>query len=200
MVYLSDGIYTVPKSNIPNGFPEPRRRQDLSRPLVDEPKPTSSYDALMRLSSLDDCIQDALQTREKLALRINAVLQKYKGHMNANGHVSERKGALSSVRRYVAAERRELRAARTSHGELVQSLQARREAMLQGEAVHHRTRDYVENAAAKLQACETLARRCSEEIRAQRRRICEDLAQIYPIEPVMSFYIYERGGVATKLG
>src|SRR5271167_3008995 len=60
--YLIDGIYTL---DLRSDYPPPKPGPAL---------PTSTYTALMRLSSLDDSIQDALATRESLATQINAIL------------------------------------------------------------------------------------------------------------------------------
>lgn len=62
LFHLTDGVYTnltgIPSSNtlIPSAASK------FSDGVV---LPTSSYDALMRLANLDECIQDALATREK---------------------------------------------------------------------------------------------------------------------------------------
>ena len=138
----------------------------------------------MRLSTLDDCIQDALLTREKLASKINAILDENRSYRNATNLVLERKGSLTNIRHHLAAERKQLKSTRRTHANLIQSLKARREAISQGQQAHYRAQGYLAGASRKLEVCEDLLRKSLVDLRGQRRRICDGLAYIYPVEPV----------------
>src|SRR5277367_4017320 len=96
-------------------------------PKPSPPLPTSSYSALMRLSSLDDSIQDALATRESLAAQINAILQE-----RPAGEAPQAQDKAALAIRYLAAERKYLKHTLKKRSELKASLEARKEAIEQG--------------------------------------------------------------------
>jgi hypothetical protein len=203
-VYLSDGIYTT--SSIPANLghrysPVP---DGARTPIGNETRPTSSYDALMQLASLDDCIQDALMTQQRIADQINDILkrsatcQKDAG-FNAYGDIngassgvafggetfgSAKREPLASIRRYVIAEKKQLRAKTEQRTEMVESLQRRKDAMAEGRRLQQRGELELANVQAKLQDCKEQTRQCREGLQVERRRICEDLSRIYPVEPV----------------
>ena len=72
LFHMTDGIYTS-FTDLPV---QARSGHELLAPPKVNPDgrvfASSSYDALMRLSTLDDCIQDALITRDRIADEIEA--------------------------------------------------------------------------------------------------------------------------------
>jgi len=180
--YLSDGVYTA-FTDLPAQEPAPSSRKS-SRGLGHHVQPTSSFDALMRLANLDDCIQDALATREKLASQISTILQENHDSLNTVNESSQSKESLAYVQRSVTAERKQLRAATTRRRELQASLQARRQAMHGGAEIQQKAQDYLSGAQGKLKECHALVSQNHEEIQGQIQRICEDISRIYPIDPI----------------
>ncbi|KAI9770403.1 MAG: hypothetical protein M1840_003289 [Geoglossum simile] len=181
--YLSDGIYTNLTDMAPQQPPiSPFPR--VPKSIEDELQPTSSYDALMRLSTLDDCIQDALITREKLASQINNILKENQASLDVMSEASQCKESLAATSRFLTAERRQLKSATKRRAELKASLEARKEAMQKGRETQWKAQHYLDGATGKLKECGTLVERTMEDLRGQRRRICEDLMDIYPIDPI----------------
>ncbi|RDW75972.1 hypothetical protein BP5796_06793 [Coleophoma crateriformis] len=165
LFHLTDGIYTLDVASKP---PKPKPIPAL---------PTSSYNALMRLSNLDESIQDALATREELAKQINAILENTPTDESPQ---AEEEVFLAS--RYVTAERKLLKHSIRRRAELKASIASRREAIQKGEELERRTQEDIENAQEQLQNCRNLLQTTIEKMRGQRRRICEELTQIFPIE------------------
>jgi hypothetical protein len=166
LFHLIDGIYTIDLSSKP---PKPKPAPSL---------PTSSYSALMRLSNLDESIQDALATREQLASQINAILH--------NTPVDESRQAqeeVSLASRYVSAERKLLKQSIRRRAEMKSSIAARSNAIKAGKQVQAQAQADVDNAQEKLQSCRALLQTATTDIHGQRRRICEELLNIFPIEP-----------------
>ncbi|KAL1835413.1 hypothetical protein VTJ49DRAFT_6775 [Mycothermus thermophilus] len=165
--HLVDGVYSLDLS----GKPAP--------PKHAAPAATSSYTALMRLATLDNSIQDALATRERLARQINDLLAS-----EARNAVPEAEDSLALANRYLAQQRRVVAQARKRNDDLRASIAARRDAIAQGRAVQERTARDVENATEKLSQSRSLLDKTRAEMHGQRRRICEDLSRIYNISPV----------------
>ncbi|KAH8813109.1 UV radiation resistance protein-like protein [Xylogone sp. PMI_703] len=166
LFHLVDGIYTAKLTSRPL---QPRHGPTL---------PTSSYNALMRLSNLDESIQDALATREELVNQINSLLR---DTPIDRAPQAQEEAALASS--YTSAERRLLKVSIRRRAELKASILARHEAIIKGREVQSRAQEDVSAAREKLEESKKLLKSTSENIHGQRRRICEELTQIFRIDP-----------------
>ncbi|KAI1803618.1 UV radiation resistance protein and autophagy-related subunit 14-domain-containing protein [Daldinia bambusicola] len=163
---LVDGLYSFELSS-----------QTLE-PKQAPPLPTSSYNALMKLSNLDNSIQDALATREALTAQINSLLER-----SPPDAVPQAQDAAHLASKFLASQTRALRAAQARRADLQASIEARRAAIRDGRAAQAKAAEDVTHARAKLPASLALLSSSRESIHGQRRRICEDLARIFPIAP-----------------
>ncbi|KAI1464186.1 UV radiation resistance protein and autophagy-related subunit 14-domain-containing protein [Daldinia caldariorum] len=163
---LVDGLYCF---GLESQLPEPKQAPPLS---------TSSYNALMKLSNLDNSIQDALATREALTAQINSLLER-----SPPDAVPKAQDAAQLASEYLASQTRALRAAQARKADLQASLEARRAAIREGRAAQAKAAEDVKHAQAKLPASLGLLSSSRDSIHGQRRRICEDLARIFPIAP-----------------
>lgn len=165
--HMIDGIYSIELS----GKPQP--------PKQTAPLPTSSYNALMKLATLDNSIQDAIATRDNLAKQINDILE----HEPKN-ELPEAEEKRILANKYLSQQQRAVVAAKKKNEELRASIAARQEAIREGRSLQQRAEKDVENASEQLAQSQELAAKIREQIHGQRRRICEDLARIYSINPV----------------
>ncbi|KAK4182862.1 putative UV radiation resistance-associated gene protein [Podospora australis] len=165
--HMVDGIYSLELSNQP---PSPAAKQSIA------PEPTSSYNALMRLATLDNSIQDALATRDALTRQINDFLES-----ETKDELPEVEDKLALATKYLRSQQREVEAARKRNEEMRASIAARRKAIAEGKAVQEKAALDVNNAREKLAHSQKLLQQTKEQIHGQRRRICEDLDRIYRI-------------------
>lgn len=149
-----------------------------------EPQSTSSYDALMRLANLDDCIQDALATREKLESQINVILKKHQKSLELLNQVSQAEEKTALIKRSTANEKKQVRLSAKRKDELIASINARRESMTSGRENQNKTRTHLSDAQLKLTTSASLLEHNQEDSKGQIRRTCEDLLAIYPIESI----------------
>ncbi|CAF9904583.1 MAG: hypothetical protein ALECFALPRED_008613 [Alectoria fallacina] len=147
-------------------------------------QPTTSFDALMRLSNLDDCIQDALSTREKLASQISHLLEEEKQSSDTMNSSSQAEQSLVSTNRSLTTCRRQLTATQIRRCELQASLKARRDAITSGDTTRQRAQTNLASAQTNLSSRRSLLQTTKSSVSGQIRRICEDLLRIYPIEPI----------------
>ncbi|KAI1424499.1 UV radiation resistance-associated protein [Xylaria sp. FL1777] len=164
--HLADGMYSL---DLASKRPEPKQTSPL---------PSSSYNALMKLSNLNNSIQDALTTREVLTAQINSLLESI-----PDDPVPQAQESAHIASTYLSTQKRALRTAQTRRDDLKTSIQARRESIKEGHSAQSRAADHVEHAQSKLPASQGLVLSTRESIHGQRRRICEDLAHIFPITP-----------------
>jgi hypothetical protein len=195
LFHMTDGIYTS-FMDLPM---QERARQEVlappKQPLDGRALTSSSYDALMRLSTLDDCIQDAIYTRDRIADEIESILEANRESITAIERVPETEETLRTVQAAVTAERRRVNAARRRHDELQANLQHRRERMQAGRGQQSQVDRDLPEQQKQCKDMQELVEKSEEDITGQRRRVCEDLLRLYPIEPVQgkSFAFTIRG-------
>jgi hypothetical protein len=184
LFHMKDGIYTSFLDNF-TGEPSvpvsaPARAMSMTQVL-----PTSSYDALMRLSTLDECIQDALATRAKLEDEINDILESNASSMGTIREVSLRNNALSDITDAVTTERKRLATAKRRRDDLQTRLHQRKTHITDGyQSIQAGSSTTLPALTAEIQTTTSQLTTTAEETLGQRRRICEDLQRIYPITPL----------------
>lgn len=184
LFHLTDGIYTS-FTDLPV---QARTHQELLAPPKESPDgrvfPSSSYDALMRLSTLDDCIQDALMTRDRIADEIEGILGTNKEVMSIVEQVPETEESLRTVQLAVATEKRRVDAMRRRRDDLKANIQSRKDRMQTGREQGARISFELPTRRELRKEVEESIETTEEAITGQRRRICEDLLKIYPIDPL----------------
>ena len=138
----------------------------------------------MRLSNLDDCIQDALFTRERLTSQISHLLEEQKQSSDIISSSSQAEQRLVSANRSLATCRKQVTATQTRRSELEASLRARRDAISSGDTTQQKAQKDLDLAKSKVSTRVSLLQTTKSSISGQIRRICEDLLRIYPIEPI----------------
>lgn len=181
---FSDGVYANLTEIPPDWTSLSTRNLEYASADDSNALPTSSYDALMRLANLDECIQDALATREKLESQISSIVEKNQQALTTTSEASRAQDKLALTRNAINAERRQLRLATKRKEELIFSIKARKEAMERGRTTQEKARSHLPNAQVKLTSSTKLLDQNTEEAKGQIRRISEDLLAIYPIEPI----------------
>ena len=166
--HLSDGMYSADIATRPRAPPK-------TAPAL----PTSSYNALMKLATLDTSIQDALSTHRAITAQINSLLE-----TSPPDPVPQAQDRTALAKRYVANERRSLAASQRRKTELRDSIAARRAAIREGRALQATAEADVAAASSKLDAARDAVARTREAIRGQRRRVVADLSDIFRIEPL----------------
>ena len=181
LFHLVDGIYTSFTDLPPEEPPiTPHKSTDLAHPL----QPTSSFDALMRLSNLDDCIQDALSTREKLATQISHLLEEQTKSRDAITQASQAEESLAASTRALATCRKQVRIAQTRRSDIRASLEVRRTAIRSGQLAQQKAETHLASSQAMLSDSAAKLDTVKSALSGQLRRICEDLLVIYPIDSI----------------
>ncbi|KAL8752436.1 MAG: hypothetical protein Q9199_005747 [Rusavskia elegans] len=181
LLHLSDGIYTS-FTDLP--LDEPVLANPTGPKNTQSAQSTSTFDELMRLSNLDDCIQDALATREKITSQINSILEKQKEDRELIQSAAQAQDSWTSSKRAVSTAQKQIRAAQTRQSELQASLQARRNAIRSGTLSQEKSQSHLVSARINLAEDISLLKETRSGVTGQVRRVCEDLLQIYPVEPI----------------
>lgn len=165
--HLEDGSYS---------FDFPAKTAD---PKPAPPATTSSYNALMRLANLESSIQDALETQQEITEQINQLLRETPG--DPNPAVAEQ---VRLANRYIATQQRANKAAEMRRDNLRQTLDRRKQYMIEGREAQALAEGDVANGREKLAAAIELSNKAEQQIRGQRRRICSELSEVFSISPI----------------
>jgi len=181
ILHLTDGVYTH-FTSLSDYIPppiSPSARTTSARTL-----PTSSFDALLRLSKLDDSIQDAIATRDKIAADLEALLEANKDALAERDQVAEADDRLKTIDFAKRTVEKQLDKARKQQVEKRDSISKRREFMSTDtssrstvSAVMHESRPEIPSSKDEHNVKQKV-------IGNQRRRICEDIQRCYPIQPI----------------
>ena len=179
LLHLSDGIYTS-FTDLP--LEEPVLAISNASKQRSAIQSTSSFDALMRLSNLDDCIQDAFVTRENLALQISSLIEEQKQALDTVNASSQAEEKLAMISRSLELTRKSSRATQSRCWELQASLANRRSTMSAGSVNESRSQTHLSSAQADFVKRKALRLATKTALTGQIRRACENLLHIYPIE------------------
>ncbi|KAL9000274.1 MAG: hypothetical protein Q9169_000991 [Polycauliona sp. 2 TL-2023] len=181
LLSLSDGIYTS-FTNLP--LDEPVLVNPTGPKNNQSAQPTSNFDELMRLANLDVCIQDALATREKVTSQISSMLKKQKADRELEQAAAQAQDSWASGKRALFTAQKQIRAAQNRRSELQASLRARRDAIRSGTSSQDRSHSHLVSARIVLAEDASLHKETRSSVTGQVRRVCEDLLQVYPVEPI----------------
>ncbi|PKK52055.1 hypothetical protein CI102_2616 [Trichoderma harzianum] len=165
--HLEDGVYS---------FDFPTRQ---SEPRNAPPVATSSYNALMKLANLESSIEDAIQTQQRIMEQINEILN---SSTTDPPDVAEQEVALAQ--KYVTMQQRTNKLTLARRDELQESLRKRSAAIATGRELQEKVDEDIRNNRETLVASKQLLEQTQQQIRGQRRRICSELADIFPITPI----------------
>lgn len=184
LLHLSDGIYTsftdLPAETQSNVL-------QLNEHTDSNARPSSSFDALMQLANLDECIQDAVKVRSQLEADINKILEDGRdGENDMDEDVFSLDANESQVKAALAAEQKQLRQLKKRRDELRDSLAQRHEALEAGRQAEAKAKRLIEERFLAQKEVEATRKEVEKESAGQIRRICESLLTLFPIEPIKS--------------
>ncbi|KAI9170860.1 UV radiation resistance-associated protein [Paramyrothecium foliicola] len=165
--HLEDGIYSL---DFPTRSSDPKQASTVA---------SSSYAALMKLANLESSIEDAIQTQQHIMEQINSILD---DTSNESPDTAAEEAALAE--KYVATQQRANKLAEKKRNELRESLRNRKDIMDKGRKQQSQGEADIAADTAKLDSAKEMIEKTERQIRGQRRRICSELLDIFPIIPV----------------
>ena len=177
LLHLSDGIYTSFTDLPANGL----GLEISSIPTSASTDVGSSFDALMQLANLDDCIQDALKVRQQLEEDVSKLLTDLQSKRAKTQVIAERQENLTSSTSATSTLARQKSLIEKRKEDLKRSLQLRRSAV-QSSKANNRTDRAGQISKKATKSLKEDVQRTSDQAQGQLRRISETLLTIFPIE------------------
>ncbi|PSK42993.1 hypothetical protein B9Z65_6947 [Elsinoe australis] len=182
---LTDGYYTcftdAQVDEAADPFAGARAKPSSPRTL-----PSASFDALLRLSKLDDSIQDALALRGRLALDLSSLVESNRQSLEEKKRVSEARDYLKTIKYAKSTVEKQLRTLRQTLDQQRAALQKRRELLSTGRTEHTTGQHALLTSRDDLTSIREDLATLHKSTTNQRRRIASDLSSIYPIQPLPS--------------
>jgi hypothetical protein len=146
--------------------------------------PTSSFDALLRLSKLDDSVQDALALREQLASELEQTLQDNRISLDEKTQLAETTDFLKTIDFATVTVKKQLKALEQKRDQKRKALQNRRDLLARDSALRKEILSQVDDGKDTISDLSGKHTSITASITHQRRRVTHDLSKIYPIAPV----------------
>ena len=189
--HMSDGVYTL-MDYIPNiqsflssNLAQPPARRVATLPLQE----TSSFDALMKLKDLAECIDDAINTQASICTQIETFIQKNQSQTATVEALALRDSAAQKTRNAANKERREVEGLREEKTRRLKSLESRRTDI----AAQRVAQDVAGLGLKDEQITFERIKQEQERIRYERtgqfRRVAQELLNVFPIEPIEDHFL-----------
>ncbi|KAK6350061.1 hypothetical protein TWF696_006310 [Orbilia brochopaga] len=182
---LSDGCYTIFSELDPKLIKKFGTSRFTNRSLVfSEVAETCSFDAILKMRNLEDCIYDAKETQALLEEQMNstaAMKAEYLSHVRL---LDEENLELKDARKIIARERKRLDTLRKHRDALKQSISGRKAAIDAGAENRAVAKKHLQSAKTLLSQSIAEANATAAGIASRRRTILDDLAKVYPIEHI----------------
>lgn len=175
---LSDGVYNCLTEAVTSTVAD---RPPFNAVPGEALTTTGSYDVLVRLATLQECIEDAIATRQKLTSDINALMAGGAQGYFSQDRLIRKQDLLSSVQGGVAQERRHTSTLQTRLRKSQAELHNRRSAMTKGRLAHQAALDDISCDTLPSERRRDACHQTEADLTAQRRRVCSDLSNLYPI-------------------
>lgn len=175
MIQLTDGYYAIEQPTNSDTV-SAEKLAIPSRRELDRALPTSTFDSLLRLSKLDESIQDSLALRDKLVTDLNKAVQASEPALADQDSLLQKRDMTKTItyaKDKVAKQLQAFRLARDSKRRALAQLKAM---IAQGRKDH--------TNPASLKGPPDFTVHVTEDVTRQRRRVCETVQSIYPILPI----------------
>lgn len=180
LLHLSDGIYTS-FTDLPGSRSNHDAQRDAKAGFEES---GSSFDALMQLANLDECIQDAVKVREQIEDDLNELLRSQRAHRKQEQILQARKDQLMTARSAIESLRKQNSHVERRIDELRQTLKVRRNAVASADQPRDVSRKVLDDRRHEIKVLKASESRVQDDCHGQLRRVGESLLMIFPIEPV----------------
>jgi UV radiation resistance-associated gene protein len=145
---------------------------------------TSSFDALLKLKDLTECIEDAEKTRSLVTRQIESIIQESKAQTSIVHEASQKKASADAVKDALEKTRRQVQKLRDEKAMRLKNLQDRRAAMEAHMAAQKSAEQKLIEQETQLQRKSNQQSLLKTSIIGQTRRVVQELLDIYPLEPI----------------
>ena len=145
---------------------------------------TSSYNALMQLANVDECIQDALVTRAKLEEQINDLLCQNSTRLELLDQRRRSEDAFNDTTRATSSEQRHIKVLGRKLEDLKSMIKARKQAVEEGRHAQMKNEAAQNDYHTASHEARNRSTQMVNDSTGQIRRIGEDILTIYPLEPI----------------
>lgn len=148
------------------------------------PRETSSFDALMKLKDLAECIEDAERTRSQVTQQIETLIQKNRVENHEIAEATHKRASLKSVRGSLDKTRRAAEKLKEDKSIRRGNLEHRRGAIGTQETALQTGEAKLRASVADLDQKRSQQAQLKAKVTGQMRRIAQDILDVFPIDPI----------------
>ncbi|KAK6363266.1 hypothetical protein TWF730_000709 [Orbilia blumenaviensis] len=183
VVILSDGCYTIfseldPKLVKKYVAPRPTQR------ALAEAAESCSFDAILKLKNLEECIYDAMETQAHVEQQMESIASSNAAYLSNTRALGMESLELKDARKIVSRERKRLEALKKHRDALKESISGRKAAIDAGVENRVVAKLHLQNAKLLLHQKVVEASNTVAAMGTRRKVILDYLTKIYPIEHI----------------
>lgn len=161
----------------------------ISRTTTLTPRETSSFDALMKLKDLTECIEDAASTQALVCQQIESIIQENKSRNGAIEAAVVNTAIVQATNAATAKEKKEVQKFRDEKMRRLADLQNRRSNIGTQRKAQITAEQQSSGEIPKLQQKRVAQDETRASIKGQIRRVAQELLDVFPIEPVQGHFL-----------
>ena len=151
------------------------------------PRDTSSYDTLMKLKDLAECVEDAENTRNQVSRQIEQLIRENKAAGNAIASATQKVASVKSVKDSLEKTKRLVQRLREENDARQAGLQSRRAAIDSQETKQRTGEAELGTSHVQLREKRSQQTRIKADVTGQVRRIAQTILSVFPIEPIKGY-------------
>ncbi|RHZ84926.1 hypothetical protein Glove_74g133 [Diversispora epigaea] len=155
-------------------------------PSPQVPKRSYTYDAIMRLNNIENCLIDMQTSRDEIMANIGQILEREKTKLVLQREKSSSSLCLSRYRAEIEDQRKALDEDRQRIISLRENIRSRRTALEDAKRRFQTENEYLEESQKILERDREALYMTSSKLYVRQRELITDLLTIYPIEPIQS--------------
>jgi UV radiation resistance-associated gene protein len=190
--HFEDGIYTsftdmpVAEQSLAS------LSKSFAKAGMTRPDTPSTYNALMQLANVDECIRDALWMRAELERQINDHLSYSRQALEVLDRCRQAQEAVNANYRAISSEHRQIQLLRRKRDNVLASIKLRRDVVECGRTTENRNQAAIHGLHKAIREVKTQSVHTTDDSNGQIRRVCEDMALIYSLEPIKNRPLHFR--------
>ena len=183
---MSDGVYTsfsdLPdvESVLNSAHAQPSTPRTATLP----PRNTSSFDSLMKLKDLAECIEDAEETQFHITQQIEALIAKNRAATDEIVAVTAMQVRVAFTKESMEKTKLSVHRSREDRANRKTKLSARRSSMIISDRTQRAGEDELANSYTRMKEQRILRNQTSLALAGQVRRLTQDILDIFPIDAI----------------
>ncbi|KAL1920896.1 uncharacterized protein VTP21DRAFT_11531 [Calcarisporiella thermophila] len=145
-------------------------------------KRSYTYDAIMRINTLLECISDTRRSRDEVLIKTEEILARQNNGLRLKRELLENNSRVESLNREMECQKKLLDEKRREIKSLREKLKARRSCLDEARERYLQGKEYLDASQKSLERSRKTVQKTREMVKVRRRELIAEVSTIYPVE------------------